>query len=71
MSEGKPFGYEVVYAARVSIMLTEPRSFHGTGSAATMRRRALWKRGYVSLIELIPYEEEAYIRAFGIPGSRM
>jgi hypothetical protein len=71
MSEEKPFGFDVVYEERVSIMMTEQRSFHCKGSAATARRRALFKTGYAGLVSLTPLTEEQYIRAFGVPGMRM
>jgi hypothetical protein len=55
MSEQKPFGYEVVYEARTGMVGTEQRTFHGKGSASVMRRRALFKRSYVKLVELRPF----------------
>ena len=61
----RPYGWEVMVRFYGASQKPD-QEFHWRGSASRARRNAMLKTNADSIISMKPYDEEAYIRAFGM-----
>jgi hypothetical protein len=61
----RPYGFQVFYEARISMLSCDERSFRSKGSESTAVRRAKYKSGCIRVVRLEPFTHEQWLRCFG------
>lgn len=61
------YGYDVVYTTSVG----KTKDFHFAGTEAAARRAAKLKSLWKETVSVTGYTYAGYVRAYGIPGSKM